>query len=94
MVQRKHWAQRITEAADLQGEVMPGMPLVEIAGEQRVLIECHRGVTEYSPNRICVKVSYGQVCVCGCGLELSVMTKERLVISGRIESVQLIRRGR
>ncbi len=94
MVPKKHWVQRITEAADLHGEPLPGVPLVELAGENRVLIECHCGVTEYSRERIGVKVKYGQVCVCGSGLELSVMTKERLVISGRIDGIQLSRRTR
>lgn len=92
MAQKGHWAQRIAEAADLHGEILPGMPLVELAGENRVLIECHGGVTEYSPGKICVRVKYGTVAVCGCGLELAVMTKERLVISGRIDAVHLNRR--
>lgn len=94
MVQKRHWVQRITEAADLHGEVLPGVPLVELAGENRVLIECHCGVTEYSSERICVKVKYGYVIVCGCGLELAIMTRERLVISGRIDGIQLNRRAR
>ena len=80
MVQKGRLAQRIAEAADLHGEVLPGIPLIELAGENRVLIECHGGVTEYSPQRICVRVKYGTVCVCGCALELAVMTKEKLVI--------------
>ena len=33
------------------------------------------------------------VCVCGCHLELIHMTKEQLVICGRIDSVALQRRG-
>ncbi len=93
MVQKGRWAQRLTDAAQLHGEVFPGMPLVELAGENRVLIECHGGVTEYSPTKICVRVKYGAVCVCGCGLELAVMTKERLVISGRIDGIHLNRRN-
>ena len=92
MVQKGRLAQRIAEAADLHGEVLPGIPLIELAGENRVLIESHGGVTEYSPQRICVRVKYGTVCVCGCALELAVMTKEKLVISGRIDAVQLNRR--
>ena len=92
MAQKGYWVQRIAEAADLHGEVLPGMPLVELAGENRVLIECHGGVTEYSPQRICVRVKFGTVSVCGCSLELAVMTKEKLVISGRIDAVHLNRR--
>ena len=36
--------QRLTEDADLSEEIMPGQTVVEIAGENRVLIEGHLGV--------------------------------------------------
>lgn len=85
--------QRLAERADLPGEPFPGQSLAEIAGDSRVLIENHRGVSEYTQQRICVKVSYGQLCICGCGLELSQMTRDQLVISGRIDAVTLCRRG-
>lgn len=91
---RKHWVQRLTEGADLPDEVVPGLPVVELAGDRRVLIEQHRGVTEYGCERICVRVRFGEVCICGCGLELNRMTKEQLVVSGRIDSIHLRRRGK
>ena len=93
-MQRVNWMLKLADGADLSGEPLPGMPIVEIAGECRVLIERHGGVTEYSRERISVKVRYGTVTVCGCGLELTRMTKEQLVISGRIDGVQLQRRCR
>ena len=76
---------------DLPGESLPGQVLVEITGENRVLIEHHRGVREYSREKIGVKVKYGVVQVCGSCLELRYMTKEQLVVSGKIDSIQLIR---
>ena len=75
--------QRLADGADLSAEPLPGQPIVEIAGDRRVLIENHFGV----------KVKYGLVCVYGCNLELIRMTKEQLIISGRIDAVTLIRRG-
>lgn len=78
---------------DLPGESLPGQVLVEIAGENRVLIEHHGGVREYSRERISVRVKYGLVQVCGSCLELRCMTKEQLVISGCIDCVTLKRRG-
>ena len=77
---------------DLPGESLPGQVLVEITGENRVLIEHHRGVREYSREKIGVKVKYGVVQVCGSCLELRYMTTEQLVVSGKIDSIQLIRR--
>lgn len=85
--------ERLAERADLPGEPLPGQAIVELAGDRRVLIEKHGGVTQYSAERIGVRVNYGTVCIAGCGLELKQMTKERLVIAGRIDSVNLIRRG-
>ena len=93
-MQNRNWIQKLADNADLSAETLPGVPIVELAGERRVLIERHQGMTEYSRERICVKVSYGMVCIYGCGLELSCMTREQLIISGRIDCVQLQRRGR
>lgn len=93
MRQKRDWLQRLTEGADLPGEASPALPLVELAGDRRVLIEHHRGVTQYGTDRICVNVKFGQVAVCGCGLELARMTREQLVICGRIDSVTLLRRN-
>ena len=86
--------QRLADGMDLPGEPLPGQSIVEIAGDRRVLIEHHSGVTQYSREKICVKVKNGQVAVCGCGLELTQMTREQLVISGRIDCVTLLRRGK
>jgi len=94
MAQNSHWAQRMADRADLYGEALPGVPVVELAGDRRALIERHRGVTEYSPERICVRLSYGLLCICGCGLELTRMTREQLIISGRIDGIQIQRRCR
>ncbi len=78
---------------DLPGESLPGQVLVEISGENRVLIEHHCGVREYSRERIGVKVKYGMLQVCGSCLELRCMTREQLVISGKIDCIVLKRRN-
>lgn len=93
MGKRRQIWERLADGADLAAEPLPGQPIVEIAGDRRVLIENHYGVKEYSREKIAVKVKYGFVCICGCNLELIRMTKEQLVISGRIDTVSLIRRG-
>ncbi|MBQ7345166.1 MAG: YabP/YqfC family sporulation protein [Oscillospiraceae bacterium] len=86
------WIERIAGAVDLQDEAMPGQPIVELFGDGRLLIEHHRGVTEYGRERICVRVRYGSLRVCGCRMELARMTADQLVITGRIDSVTLDRR--
>ena len=94
MEQRKGLWDRIVEQADLPGEALPGQAIVELVGGRRVLVEKHCGITEYSCDKICVRVGYGLLCICGCGLELTRMTKESLVISGTISTITVQRRGR
>ncbi len=89
----RNFFERLAEETDLSGQPLPGQPIVEIAGDRRVLIENHFGVKEYSKERITVKVRYGCVSICGCQLELLRMTREQLVIRGRIDGVSIQRRG-
>lgn len=84
---------RLAEEADLSYEPVPGQPIMELAGDHRVLIENHLGVKAYSREKIVVKVAFGLLSVCGCGLELMRMTREQLVICGRIDGIMLQRRG-
>lgn len=84
---------RLAERSGLPAEAVPGVPVIEIGGDRRVLIENHRGVTEYDNDRIRVKVRYGTVCIHGEGLELTSMTGTEVVIKGMIHSVELVRGG-
>ena len=87
-----HFLGEFVKKADIQTESLPGVPIVEIAATNRVLIENHFGVSAYSCERVGIKTSYGQVMVCGSGMEILRMTKEQLIISGNIHSVTLCRR--
>ena len=84
----------IWDRLDLPGEQLPGEVLVEILGKNRVLIEHHRGVREYGPERIGVTVKYGVVQISGSCLRLRCMTDEQLVITGCIDTVELLGKGR
>ena len=92
MTQKGHWIQRIVNATQICGEALPHVPIIELAGDKRVLIEHHDGVVEYDTERITILVKYGTVCIQGGDLRLKQMTKEQLVATGRIDSVQIQRR--
>ena len=91
-MRKESWVGRLTEGMDLAGESLPGMTLAELAGDRRMLIEGHRGVTEYCRERVTVKVGYGLLSITGCGLELRQMSRQQLVISGRIDAIAIRRK--
>ena len=86
------WKQKIRQQLSTGPEQVPGLPLVEIAGTNRVLIENHRGVCCYSRDLIRIRVIYGDITISGARLELARMSRERVVITGRIDCVSLTRR--
>lgn len=90
-MRRKNLLMYLTEKADLPMEPVPGVPVVEIGDDCRVLIENHQGVTEYGTERMQIKVRYGQVRILGEKLTLISMEGQQLVIKGKIHSVELIR---
>lgn len=88
----KELFQKIIDNFDTSVDLAPGQSLLELVGGRQVLIENHRGITEYSRERIRICVSYGQLCICGSCLELRQMAKYQLVICGNIESIYVNRR--
>ena len=91
MAREKSIMQRLAVSADLEEEPLPGLPLVEIAGDQRVLVENHFGVMEYSDTAVGIRVKFGEILVCGSKLRLTRMTRGQLIISGCIECVRIIK---
>lgn len=84
---------RISERLDLREEALPGIPLLELIGADRILIENHRGVCELGEERITVCVKYGLLSIHGRHLQLKKISGCQLVISGRIELLQILEGG-
>lgn len=77
---------------NIQAMPLPGKPLIEILGTDRVLIEHHNGICAYFLQEVNIKVQYGMVKIMGDNLSISMMNREQVVVSGAIRSVELIRR--
>lgn len=85
--------ERMWETMDLTDEVGPGQPIIELCGCKRVVIERHMGIKTYTRDQISVKVRFGVVDICGQGLQICRMSKDRLLIQGTIDAVTLMRRN-
>ena len=87
----KSFLQQLLDQSDLAEENIPGKPIVELLGDCRILVENHRGITEYGLERICIKVCYGIVQVTGCNLRLRQVTNRKLLITGKIQGLDILR---
>ncbi len=86
---KRNVIRRLVDGADLLQEALPGQPVLEVLGRERVLIENHRGILEYNREKIRVQVEKGSICICGNGMCLRLMQQAQLVIVGKIESITL-----
>lgn len=69
-----------------------GKTLLELVGQQRLVVERHRGIAGYTGEEVLIKASYGLVCVAGTELRLCCMSREQLCIRGNITQIKLIGR--
>lgn len=76
---------------ELIGESLPKRPIIELCSDCRLYVERHLGVYEYSDVEIHIGVCFGKIVIRGGSLKLASMSKENLVVTGKIQCVELIR---
>lgn len=72
---------------DIPEELSSNIPKVTILGFDRMLIENYKSVLEYQDFFIRIKMSTGIININGFELLMNEMTKDDLIITGNIESV-------
>lgn len=75
------------------GEASPHLPLVEISGTEKILVENHRGILEFKDSCIRILVIFGEICLMGQGLTIASMTAQQLLIQGQLEQILYLRGG-
>lgn len=72
---------------DIPEELSSDIPKVTILGFNKILIENYKSVLEYQDFFIRIKMSTGLININGFELFMNEMTKDDLIITGSIESV-------
>ena len=76
---------RLAGKLDLPTDIAAVLPRIALNGFSECSLDRHRGILEYSTERIVVALNIGELMVEGQKLELRQMHRERLCITGRIE---------
>lgn len=81
--------QELSEFLELPLDISMDLPKVTIVGDLGVLIQNHRGLIQYSPEKIVIGVGKGQIAILGESLEIEEVSKEDMIVRGAIGSVQM-----
>ena len=77
----------IADALELQHDVALNLPVVHLTGGERLMIENHKGLLEYSPNRIRIASSAGTIDIEGDNLAIQTVGGDDILLTGSIRSV-------
>lgn len=86
----KRWIGTLSKKLDLPQDVTVGLPCILMTGFCECTMDSHRGILEYSDTKITAALSGGSVAVEGTGLEIRLMHRDRLTITGRIEKLTFL----
>jgi len=92
MMQKQQKTGMLEQAAlrlNLPGEVLAGVPKIEITGRSRVKIENHKGLIEYTPEYIEINAGRVMIRVRGELMNIKSMSADSLLIEGTVISVEL-----
>ncbi len=84
---------RVSDAVNIPKDVMLGVPLVKMIGQEEVCIENYRGITEYTDSFIRIQTKIGCIRLCGKQLEIQYYTNDEMKVVGIIESLEYCREG-
>ena len=79
---------KIMEALDLPLETVLDVPRLIVLGNERVLVENHKGIYEYYPNFVRLQTGIGILKVTGEELMLKELSAQRLYVDGKIASFE------
>ncbi|HJA63906.1 MAG TPA: sporulation protein [Candidatus Intestinimonas stercoravium] len=86
---REGLLEKAAERFDLPGDVVAGLPRMELLGDRQFRMENHQGILAYGTDEIHISGGKLIVKVRGEGLELRAMNGVELLITGRISGVDL-----
>ena len=86
---RNEILERTAQRLDLPGDLVAGLPKVELVGEREVRMSNHKGILSYGSEEIHISGGGILLRVRGEDLELRAMTVGDLLITGKIHGVDL-----
>lgn len=75
---------KISAKLGVPEDIATNTPKITMLGVNRLTVENHKGLVEYSDNTVRIKTSFGTVCIDGSDLLLDVMDSGSVAVSGKI----------
>lgn len=81
----------LAEILELPKDIMLDLPKITMVGNLQIYIENHKGILEYTNNRIRINTKDGVLRIIGKNLVLKNIIAEEIIIVGEINQLEFIR---
>lgn len=85
---KKNLKSRITDAAGMPKDVILGVPIISVIGQNEASIENYRGILEYTDKFIRIQTKLGKIHVTGRGLQIEHYNNDEMKITGHITIIE------
>lgn len=84
---------KVADLLEMPKDVVLDLPRIEMTGNVRVLVENHRGIYEYTSDRLRLNTTVGEVAIRGTALVIRRILREAIEVEGNILRVEFIPEG-
>lgn len=82
--QKKRLEASLAGIFDIPPDVVLDLPRITMLGNMQLLVENHKGIIEYTPERVRLRLEPGELEIAGTGMTLSNLRAEQLLVEGTI----------
>lgn len=80
----------LSEILELPKDIVLDLPKITMIGNLQIYIENHKGIIEYSKERIRINTRRGVIRIIGKNMYIRTIITEEIIIVGEIETIEFI----
>lgn len=88
MLRRKGNLQSLAGFLEIPQDIVMDLPRITMLGNKQLLVENHKGIIEYTPSLVRIKLTKGELTVSGEGLTLGNLQAEQILVEGVVREVK------
>ncbi|HMM20203.1 MAG TPA: sporulation protein YqfC [Selenomonadales bacterium] len=85
---RKGNLQKLAGLLEIPQDIILDLPRITMLGNKQVLVENHKGIMEYTPDLVRIKLNQGELIVDGTGLTLGNLQAEQILVEGTVKTLK------
>ncbi|MBP2653858.1 MAG: sporulation protein YqfC [Firmicutes bacterium] len=85
---RRGKLERLARILEIPEDIVLDLPRITMLGNQQLLVENHKGIIEYAPFLVRIKLNQGELVINGEELTLGNLAAEQILVEGTVAQIK------